>query len=183
MASAPILVGSRVTLRPPNAGDKATRLRLGRDPSIVRALGGDAEGVMSPLTVSEVERWYATVRDRDHYWVIQLEGNYVGGTFLHSFEEHEKKAAFALGIDDPELLGHGLGTEVVNLAMTHAFETLGLHRVSVRVLEYNMPAIRCFEGCGFKHEGTERESSLVDGEWQNDIRMAILEDEFRASRS
>jgi ribosomal-protein-alanine N-acetyltransferase len=54
-----------------------------------------------------------------------------------------------------------------------------LHRVDMRVLTFNRRAIGCYEKCGFVHEGVERESVWIDGAWTDDMRMGILEDEYR----
>jgi RimJ/RimL family protein N-acetyltransferase len=55
-----------------------------------------------------------------------------------------------------------------------------LHRVSVRVLDYNLRAIRAYQKSGFVIEGREREAALVDGAWHDDLMMAILDQEYLA---
>jgi RimJ/RimL family protein N-acetyltransferase len=52
------------------------------------------------------------------------------------------RASMAVGIDDPDLLGRGVGTEAIELLPRQAFEEMQLHRLSLRVLEYNTRAIR-----------------------------------------
>jgi RimJ/RimL family protein N-acetyltransferase len=70
--------------------------------------------------------------------------------------------------------------EAVRLALGYIFST-GLHRISVRVMR-EMRAIGCYRKCGFQVEDREREAALVDGRWQDDIIMGVLEGEFvRAS--
>ena len=87
----------------------------------------------------------------------------------------------AVGIDDKERLNQGLGTEAIRLILGYAFDVLRLHRISIRVVAYNKRAIRAYEKCGFKVEGSEREAALVDGVRHDDIKMGILEREFRAN--
>jgi hypothetical protein len=53
-----------------------------------------------------------------------------------------------------------------------------LHRVDLRVLEYNKRAIRCFEKCGFVIEGRIREDALIEDKWETDIMMSILDYEY-----
>ena len=57
------------------------------------------------------------------------------------------------------------------------FETLGLHRVDVKVAAYNTRALRCYGKCGFGREGVERDSFFVDGQWHDDVLMAVLREE------
>jgi RimJ/RimL family protein N-acetyltransferase len=44
--------------------------------------------------------------------------------WLHSLNDQDRRAAIAVGIEDPALLGRGLGTEDVRLLLTHAFDEL-----------------------------------------------------------
>jgi len=62
--------------------------------------------------------------------------------------------------------------------LKHAFEDLKLHRIDLKVLEYNKRGIRCYEKCGFKIDGILRESAYIEGKYHSDIIMSILENEF-----
>lgn len=72
------------------------------------------------------------------------------------------------------------GDEAIRLALSYAFGSLGLHRVDLRVLEYNQRGIACYAKCGFVREGVERESACVAGVWYSDVMMSVLEHEYRA---
>ena len=178
----PVLEGARVTLRPPQPSDIADRLQLGRDPEVVPMFGGRAAD-LTPLTIDEIDREHARLAPPNHGWVIEYAGRAVGVARLSHVDTRDERASYAVGIHDPELLGQGLGTEVTQLVLAHAFETLELHRVDLRVLTYNERAIRCYEKCGFRHEGIERESALVDGEWCDDAMMAILRPDWLAAQA
>jgi hypothetical protein len=71
-------------------------------------------------------------------------------------------------------LDRGLGTEALRLALGFAFAT-GLHRVSVRVLASNARAISCNRKCGFVEDGRELEAVSVEGGWQDDLIMGLLD--------
>jgi [ribosomal protein S5]-alanine N-acetyltransferase len=177
----PDLVGRRVLLRQPVPEDIETRLALGADPEIARMYGT----VPAPVITRQVaEQWYDRLaKGHDPYsWVIDHGGRYVGGTRLHGVRLHapERRAAYAIGLTDPAVLGLGLGTEATRLVLGYAFDGLGLHRVDLRVVAYNTRAIACYRKCGFVEEGRERETLLVDGVWHDDVVMAVLEDEYRA---
>ncbi|MEH7887318.1 GNAT family protein [Bacillus sp. JJ1609] len=85
-----------------------------------------------------------------------------------------------MGFFDPSVWNRGLGTEVTQLVLKYAFEQLNLHRVDLRVLEYNKRAIRCYEKCGFVQEGTEREGALIEGKYETDVFMSILDREYNS---
>lgn len=64
--------------------------------------------------------------------------------------------------------------------LRYAFAELDLHRVDLRVLDFNVRAIAAYEKCGLQREGIERESASVGDEWHDDVRMSVLEQDYRA---
>jgi RimJ/RimL family protein N-acetyltransferase len=177
----PILRGRRVTLRRPRDEDFHARLRLGADPDIIRMYGGSRDE-MRPVTEADAKRWVQQLRKQDYAWIIETDA-LIGHVRLDRVDLRDKRASLAIGIEDKTQLGKGLGTEAVSLVLRYAFDVLDLHRISVRVIAYNARAIRAYEKCGFAVEGREREAALVDGEWHDDVMMAILDREFRKLQS
>jgi len=178
--TAPTLRGPRVTLRPPVDTDAEQRRRHGWHREIERAYGHDRD--TGPMSAEEADAWLARLRtaDPDTCWVIELSGEAVGVTFLHSLSTADRQARFAIGLFAPEFLGRGLGREVTTLVLGHAFDTLGLHRVDLRVLAFNTPAIACYERCGFVVEGRERDSCRMENGWHDDLIMGVLATDPRA---
>jgi RimJ/RimL family protein N-acetyltransferase len=116
------------------------------------------------------------IEQHDYAWVIDVNG-FIGHVRFFGLNLHDRRAALAIGIEDPAGLGKGDGTEAIRLALRYMFST-GLHRISVRVMAANHRAIACYRKCGFSVEGREREAAFVDGRWQDDIIMGVLEREF-----
>lgn len=114
--------------------------------------------------------------------MIEADGALAGQVLLEGLNPHDRRARLVIGLLGDALLGRGIGRKAVGLALDQAFGPMGLHRVDLRVLAFNTRAIRCYEACGFRHEGTAREAALVGGEWHDDRIMAILEQEWRAWR-
>ena len=75
----------------------------------------------------------------------------------------------------------GLGTEALRLALRYAFDDLELHKVYLRVLEYNHRARRAYEKCGFVVEGYLREEMQVNGACHTLLYMGILRPDFEAA--
>jgi RimJ/RimL family protein N-acetyltransferase len=156
----------------PKPSDKTDRLALGRDPAIVRAFGGSTRD-LAPLTDADVEAWYAAVAAEPHGWMIEHAGRCIGNARLHRFDTGTRSARYAVGILDPALLGQGIGREVTALVLEYAFLRLDLTRIDLRVLAANHRAIRSYEASGFHRVAIERNAIEVDGEWQDDVIMAI----------
>jgi RimJ/RimL family protein N-acetyltransferase len=172
------LKGLCLTLRRPVLDDVEARLAIGRHAEVVRAYGRSFDPA-EHFAREHAERSIAFLIDQPYAWVIV--GGFVGHVRFHNVDGHDRRAALAIGIEDPARLDWGLGTEALLLALGYGFST-GLHRVSVRVLVSNARAIACYRKCGFVEEGREREAARVEGEWQDDLIMGLLDREFAATQ-
>jgi RimJ/RimL family protein N-acetyltransferase len=85
--------------------------------------GGDAPSSLS-ISREDVEMWYERISADPLAWTIEHKERFIGTVRLHSLDEHDRRGQIAIGILDPALLGHGLGTETMQLVVRHAFETL-----------------------------------------------------------
>ncbi|MBA4181696.1 MAG: GNAT family N-acetyltransferase [Anaerolinea sp.] len=173
----PVIQGPRIQLRPARASDREERRALGHAPEVARGFGVT---MLQPaeMTAESADAWFARLSAEAHAWVIDLGGRFIGTLTLHSFVRADSRASLAVAIFDASLLGQGIGTEAVALAVRHAFEELDLHRLSIRVLASNTRAVRCYEKCGFKVEGRERESARVGDSWEDDLTMGLLREEW-----
>ena len=91
-----------------------------------------------------------------------------------NYKKPDNNARLAIGIYDDTLYGQGIGTQATRLVLEYAFNTLKLHRIDLKVLEYNKRAISCYKKCGFKIEGILRESAYIQDKWESDLIMSIL---------
>ncbi|MEZ4714554.1 MAG: GNAT family protein [Caldilineaceae bacterium] len=111
-------------------------------------------------------------------WVIGFSGRCVGTAWLHSLRTVERQARYAIGIFGASVWNRGIGLEATRLVLAYAFETLHLHRVDLRVLAFNTRAIAMYQRAGFVIEGTERDGAWINGRWESDVWMSILEEEY-----
>lgn len=170
---------SDVHLRPARAEDMAARIALGRTPELA-ALAGEPGPNSTIITQDEAQAWFDRLVIYPNAWVIDVAGQMVGEARLDNLNPHDLRAHMGVSIYHLRYLGQGIGTAAVRALLEKAFGPLGLHRVALRVLPDNLRAIRCYERCGFRREGIERESARVGDGWADDLIMAILEHEFRA---
>jgi Acetyltransferases, including N-acetylases of ribosomal proteins len=176
MNQAPDLTGQRLLLRKPQQKDIADRISYGRTYEFVRMCGGDTRN-LTPFTEEDGQRWFEFVSSNQYEWIIEYDGRCIGSARL-TVNEQDRRGRYAIGIFDISRLGMGFGTEATNLVLDYAFNILKLHRVDLKVLEYNKWAIACYKKCGFVQEGIEREGALIEGKWETDVLMSILENEF-----
>ena len=175
----PELRSPRVRLRPFRRSDVAGRFALGRSPEIVRGFGGDPDS-LPPYDEDEARRWVEGNLAHPLAWAVEVEGRLLGEVRLDDLDFHDRRARLATGLYDLAQLGRGFGREAIGLVLSHAFGTLTLHRVDLRVLAFNERAIRCYRACGFVEEGRERESARIGDRWHDDVIMGLLVHEHRA---
>ena len=123
----PALHGERLILRPPRESDLKDRLSYGRNTEFHKMVGGDNRD-FAPLTEEDVKRWYETVSTEPLNWIIEADGRCIGTARLHSFDENNRRARYAIGIFTPEYWSRGYGAETTRLVVRYAFEELRLHR-------------------------------------------------------
>lgn len=167
-----------MVLRGVRPKDREDRIAAGLDPEFLRGLGGDARMACARLDVPAAAAWYEHAGDGLH-WVVEWRGSCVGTAGFSSLDRPHRHATYGIAIFAAGARGRGVGTAATRLVVRHAFEVMGLHRVDLRVLETNPGAIRCYERCGFVREGLELETAFLDGRWVSDLRMRLLEDEYR----
>jgi RimJ/RimL family protein N-acetyltransferase len=166
-----------VTLRKPIAGDVEARQKLGRHPNVMVGFGIRLDRY-EDISRQEAQSWLDAIERNAHAWIIENDGKLIGLVRLDNVDFEDKRASMAIGIWDHTLLNQGYGQQAITACLKIAFKELGLHRISIRVLASNTRAIRCYEKCGFTHEGVEREAALVDGRFVDDKIMGILDRDF-----
>ena len=177
MSDLPVLKGNTVLLRKPKDKDIGTRTSFGLPTEYVKMCGGYSAG-LNEFTSEDSAKWYEKISFHPCKWIIEYSGCCIGEVGLTPYIP-DNKARFSIGIFDTTKFGLGIGTEVTKLVLDYAFNILKYHKVYLRVLEYNKRAIRCYEKCGFVIEGIDREGAVVEGKYETDIYMGILEDEYR----
>ena len=81
------------------------------------------------------------------------------------------RCSLAIGIFSPKHRGRGFGTEALQLLVRHAFVSLALATLRLRVLAFNSRAIACYQRCGFRE--VAREQTRVDGAEATDLIMEL----------
>jgi [ribosomal protein S5]-alanine N-acetyltransferase len=180
--STPTLQLQHVLLRPFCAADVEGRQRLGRDPEIQRGFGANPSyDEWQPMDDTAAQAWYDQQLGYDgpFVWAAEIDGRLVGTCRLRSvgLDLADERARYSIGILDRDLLGQGLGAEITNGVLDYAFNTVGFHRIDLRVLASNQRAVACYQKCGFVIEGRERESAKIGDRREDDLLMGVLASE------
>ena len=159
---------------------------LGQAPltsAMVEGLGYQA----TPMRREEIERFFvARVVGPDALAMAVHEratDRLIGTCALSQLDGENGSALYHITIGEPEVWGHGFGTEATQLMLDLAFGTLALHRIALYVFEFNERAIRAYRRAGFVIEGRSRESILRDGRWWDELAMSVLVTDWQAARA
>ena len=79
----------------------------------------------------------------------------------------------------PAHAGQGLMSEALQLALSHAFETLRLHRLEANLQPDNEASRALVRRAGFIKEGYSERYLQVGGEWRDHERWAITAERWR----
>lgn len=142
-----------------------------------------------PLTENQLEKYIenANIENSDTlvYKVIGREnGAVIGHISLGKIDRKNKSARVGkVLVGDKNVRGKGIGQQMIKGILQIAFDELHLHRVSLGVFDFNVPAIACYEKAGFIKEGLHRDSSKNGNEYWSLWEMSILENEWLKTRN
>ncbi len=168
----PTLVGARVRLEP-----------LG--PEHFEGLwpmfavdGAPTEGPLAEFTRAQVRSGMALAKDRHDRadWTIVRvrDGAVLGEVVLFELDEDCESMEFRIALVGPVLFDRGYGTEATTLVRDFALGPLGLHRLTLQVVDDNARARHVYAACGFRVEGVRRDARRIDGAWHDVVDMAML---------
>jgi RimJ/RimL family protein N-acetyltransferase len=180
----PVLRGERVILRAARESDIDDRLDHPIDPQEEDGYGSswrrEWDGRLLPdrkkLTAAQ---WPPHPEWGIYPWSVEHAGRCIGSAQLN-VDADQHCARYSVGIFAAPLRGRGLGREITRLVLEWAFGPLGAHRVELQVLASNERAIRCYEACGFRHEGVRRDAELYPDGWKDFLHMGVLRSEYHS---
>ncbi len=106
-----------------------------------------------PLTVTQVEEYLEGIEKDENAWVMAAldESGELVGHFLMRMANYEKNSIhMGFIIVDSSRRGQGLGTQMLKAAFTYASEVLGMHTVTLGVIDVNEGAHKCYLKSGLK---------------------------------
>ena len=113
---------------------------------------------------------------------IAVGGQLAGSCGLVEIGQADRSAEVGYWLAEPHN-GRGHMTAACRALVDHGFDALRLHRAVIRAATENAPSRAVAERLGFRLEGVEREAQLVNGEFVDLARYAVLRSEwFRIGR-
>ncbi|MGE5558044.1 MAG: GNAT family N-acetyltransferase [Bacillota bacterium] len=147
-------------------------IRWNRDPELDKYMDGDY-----PRDLSEAEHLFWAERRHPgiQKFIIEAGGISIGDMEMVHIKWPAKEAEIRIRIGEKEYWNMGYGTTAVDILLEKAFREMGLEHIYLRVYDFNLRAIRCYEKCGFRKMGILRRSrpSARQKAWKNIVLMSV----------
>lgn len=187
MLTAGALRGEQVVLTGIDEDDLATLLPWHNDIDYGRYL---SRGTPSFVTEKDLRGWMLEGDDA-RYTVyprpmgIRLIGDktLIGVCGYKEVQWYANHTMLWMGIGNRDERGKGYGTDALKIMLRYAFREMNMNRVALEVADFNAPARRSYEKCGFQLEGTLRQYMYREGRYWDMHLMALLRDDWEAMQS
>ena len=93
---------------------------------------------------------------------------------LNDLDPHNESMRFRIALGGETVFGKGYGSEATKAVVDYGLDIVGLHRITLEVVDFNTRAQRVYAKAGFHQEGVLREAWNWDGEWSDVIVMAVV---------
>ncbi len=175
-----MLTGEKVRLREYRREDIQLAQAYINDYEVKRLLN---PGIPYPYTYEDEMKWFeSNSASKDNYsFAIETleESKYIGGCGVNKIDWKNSVAMVGIFIGDKNYWGKGYGTDAMKVLVSFIFDQLNIHKVKLQVFSFNQRAIRSYEKCGFKTEGTLRKEIFKDGKYHDEVIMGILREDMR----
>lgn len=172
-----------VSLRLPRPDDAEYLARWGADPEFARYQWA-SEPWQEPraMAVRFLERFAAMTPSQGRLLMIDAENvqGPIGYVNYRDVRPKVRSCEAGIAIGDRALWSKGYGLRALRLLLGYLFDTLGMHKVSIRIVAFNTLTIRTCEKCGFRREGLLRDAYWLDNRWWDSLLMAMMEDDWHA---
>lgn len=130
-----------------------------------------------PLMMEQVEQYWNDFLEDSHAFLFTAldESGQPVGHFSFRNADYEKNCIhMGFIVVDPETRGKGYGRQMVFLALSYAFEILGMDKVTLGVFDCNEAAKRCYTSAGFKEINREHKRvQFYDENWEYFYMAAV----------
>jgi RimJ/RimL family protein N-acetyltransferase len=173
----------RLVLRPFAPRDEEDMLEFESRPDVARFLLNEPRDRVENARQLAIRQSQTALRSEGDALVlaVDLDGTAIGYVLLVWLSEPHRQGEFGY-VMNPAHHGHGYATEAAVEMLRLGFERLGLHRIVGRCDARNQASAKLMERVGLRKEAHFIGAEIFKGEWGEELRYAMLEDEWRASR-
>ena len=178
-----VIATPRLVLRPLEPRHADELFSYASDPDVARMMAWTAHADLDETRAWAAGRIADRAKQTELLWAIEQDGKAIGTVGLGGITW-----AFRAWRVDRAELGYWLGkpfwgqhlmTEVAHVVTTWAFETLGLHKVTIGCIDGNAASQRIIEKLGFRFLAIQEADVWRDGQWWDHRRYELTAAEWR----
>ena len=169
----------KIYLRPLEKADVTDRyVAWLNDPEIYRYLTIRYNVPLSRQDVAAFVENCAQVR-RPH-WGIFYDDRHIGNISCSLYDLNARWIDISFLLGEKGFWGQGITTNAVASVLDYLFFEQDFHRVQGGVCSGHDRSIQVFQKLGFRQESCLVEASVIDGEYEDDLKFGILKREWEA---
>lgn len=159
---------SDITLRPLARADRERLLKWRNADRVRENMYND-----HLITPDEHARWFdkALSDPLGRYLVCEYQGQPVGFVSFTGINASHGRCSWAFYLGETDV-PRGTGSAMEFLALSYAFETLGVRKLCCEVFVFNAGVIKMHERFGFQHEGRFVQHYLKNGQYEDIVCLA-----------
>lgn len=157
-----------------NDEDFATYLSWLRNIKIIQMIG--RQEYLLAMDIGQIEAYVKQLNlsNNDSFFKVYHKGIFIGTFKVGHIDWRLKSADLGIMIGDLRFQKKGLSSKIMKLGIEYSFNVLGLRRLTGGCYAENIAMCRCFEACGFKLEGKERESVTLGDRYTDHVSYGLL---------
>jgi RimJ/RimL family protein N-acetyltransferase len=171
-----VLKGELVTLRSLEREDLRDAWELAND---IDVESRSSDRRPEPATLARFESWFERVTadppDDRIYFVVEVDGRFVGRCTLWQIDDYSKVTNLGIALKREEW-GKGYGQDACRVLVDYAFRHLNLRKVCLQVLADDERAVRAYRKAGFVEEGRLKSHAWHQGRYRDVLAMAVIRD-------
>ena len=170
--------GRLVCLRAFDNSDLMHLMTYANDYEVMRGASG---AILYPSTVDDAARDMGkntSFTSGEYQFAIEIKetSRFIGQCGFVKVNWKNRVAELAILIGEKDCRGKGYGADAIQTLCTFGFMEMNLHKIKAVVFDFNEPALRCYEKCGFVREGVLKQEIFREGAYHDVVSMALLQD-------
>lgn len=171
--------GKLVRLRAFDSSDLMKCQDYANDYEVMRGASG---AILYPSTVDDAARAMngnTSYSAGEYQFALETreEKKFIGQCGFVKINWKNRTGELAILIGERDFRGRGYGADAIQTLCRFGFQELNLRKIKANVFDFNRPAVRCYEKCGFEREGILKQEIYREGAYHDVIQMALFRPE------
>ena len=168
--------GQWVRLRAMDNSDLMKLQEYSNDFRIMRSASG---GILYPSTVDDAARSMqknTSFTSGEYQFAVEAKTNriLIGQCGFIHVNWKNRTGEIAILIGEKDYQNKGYGTDAVQVLCSFGFNEMNLRKIKATVFDFNTPALRCYEKCGVRKEGSLKQEIYREGAYHDVIQLCLF---------